>query len=667
MLNALSAADLPGQRLTDAYWESTPLGSQATWSQPLRSIVSVIRNSGFPMLIWWGAEHIQLYNDAYIRLFGKRHPAGFGQRGPDCWPEIWPIIGPMIDRVRLTGDPFSAQDMLFTLERNGFAEEAYFTFSYSRVDGYDAADSGVLCACNETTTAVLRERNFRMMADTIANVIYTHASDGTVEWANSRWYDYSGLPPEIALTPEGWARVMPAADYDRLLCVLGEAFAAGNGYETEVRFKPDGGADAAYRWFLLRAVPMHAPDGTLLRWAGSATDVHDSRVAAELLRVQLEREHQASRAFQTAALPQILPTIAGLALSAVYEPAGAQDLVGGDWFDAFRLPDGRVVLSVGDVMGSGLSAAITMAAVRQAIRGAAHVFPEPAAVLDAADHALRSEQADRIVTAFVGVLDPLTLILTYASAGHPAPLVRFTDGTICELSAVDFPLGLRNEEGRQRGANGSIALRDKSLLVLYTDGLIESTRDALAGEQRLRTALGTADVYDAENPAAAIRTLLPPAANDDVAILAVRIAAEADTTGSHPHWKFQADDADTAMRTRRQIGAELQRLGATVSEADDAELIFGELIGNVVRHTGGNVEAALDLSGDSPVLHVLDRGPGFTFYARLPKDTMSESGRGLYITSMLARDVSVIPRSDGDGGSHARAVLAMRLRRAGSP
>jgi serine phosphatase RsbU (regulator of sigma subunit) len=95
------------------------------------------------------------------------------------------------------------------------------------------------------------------------------------------------------------------------------------------------------------------------------------------------REHEVSLAFQNAAMPRALPTMPGLAFDAIYEAAGEDALVGGDWYDAFGLPDGRVVISVGDVGGSGLEAAVTMGAVRQTIRGAAQVFAEPAAALDA--------------------------------------------------------------------------------------------------------------------------------------------------------------------------------------------------------------------------------------------------------------------------------------------
>ena len=464
----------------------------------------------------------------------------------------------------------------------------------------------------------------------------------------------------MALDPAAWEQLYPPDDFARLLRVLETAIASGVAYEIEVRIKPYGSDDDGFRWFLLRAVPMLADDGTVQRWAGSGTDIHDRRVAEQTMREQLERdlrrERRTSVAFQSAALPQQLPVLPGVSLSAIYEAAGSDARVGGDWYDAFRLADGRVVLSVGDVIGNGLRAAVTMAAARQAIRGAAQVFPEPAAVLDAADRALRSEQPDRIVTAFLGIFDPLTLRLTYASAGHPPPLVRSPDGGVSALAASDLPLGLRNDRASE--ADRTIALTEHSLVVLYTDGLTEATRDPLAGEARLRDVLANNEVFLADEPARAIRNAMFANANDDVAILAIRIGG---ITGGLTRYKLQANDALESTTVRRAIVALLRDAGASPDEAADAELVVGELLGNIVRHTGGEAEIVLDLNGPEPVLHVLDRGPGFTFYARLPSDRFSESGRGLFLLKNLARDISVVPRSNG-GGSHARAVLAMRAR-----
>ena len=187
-------------------------------------------------------------------------------------------------------------------------------------------------------------------------------------------------------------------------------------------------------------------------------------------------------------------------------------------------------MSVGDVIGNGLEAAVTMAGVRQAIRGAAQVFPEPAAVLDAADRALRSEQPERIVTAFVGILDPLTLAFSYASAGHPPPMLCHPDGALSELVAIDLPLGLRNEYGASE--NADTVLPEGSLLVLYTDGLTESTRDVIEGERRLREALGRDDVRGSGSAASAIRRAVLGVATDDVAILTVAIGDRASRRGA---------------------------------------------------------------------------------------------------------------------------------------
>jgi len=387
----------------------------------------------------------------------------------------------------------------------------------------------------------------------------------------------------------------------------------------------------------------------------------------EFLKRELEREHRASAAFQEAALPSRMPTIPGMRFMAIYRAAKAEALVGGDWYDAFRLDDGRIVLSIGDVMGSGLLAAVTMGAVRQAMRGAAQILAEPIDILDAADRALRSEQPDGIVTAFVAVLDPITLILTYASAGHPPPLLRSASGQIIALSGSGLPLGLRAIQTGEPEPHRSIRLDDSSLIVLYTDGLIEATRDIMAGENSVREALASNEVWNAVNPAAAISDHVLEEVVDDVAILTIRIdSAEVSVTRPaglserDARWAFAVGDQLAARHARHEIVAVLRDRGANDADTGLTELVFSELLGNVVRHCSEEVEFALDLSGDVPIMHVLDRGPGFTYNARLPKDIMSDSGRGLFIVRSLIGDLNITRRSDG--GSHARAVMPFSIR-----
>ena len=392
-----------------------------------------------------------------------------------------------------------------------------------------------------------------------------------------------------------------------------------------------------------------------------------TNMAQGYLMLELEREHRASAAFQEAALPSRMPIVPGMQFGAIYRAAKSEALVGGDWYDAFRLEDGRIVLSIGDVMGSGLLAAVTMGAVRQALRGAAQILADPIEILDAADRALRSEQPDRIVTAFVGILDPITLVLTYGSAGHPPPLLRTAAGEITALSGSGLPLGLRSMQTLEPENPHSIILDDSSLIVLYTDGLIEATRDIEVGENKVRQALQSAEVWNAENPAAAISDHVLDEVVDDVAILTIRIES-ATTSVTRPaglldrdaRWSFAAHDQRAATEARQGMVLVLDDCGATEAEKTIAELVFSELLGNAVRHGGEDVEFALDFSGDAPVLHALDRGPGFTYNPRLPIDLLSDAGRGLFIISSLTHQLSVSRRKDG--GSHARAVLPFSIR-----
>ena len=399
----------------------------------------------------------------------------------------------------------------------------------------------------------------------------------------------------------------------------------------------------------------------------AVTELARTNLAQEFLERELEREHRASAAFQEAALPSRLPIVPGMQFRAIYRAAKAEALVGGDWYDAFRLYDGRIVLSVGDVMGSGLLAAVTMGAVRQALRGAAQILAEPREILDAADRALRSEQPDGIVTAFVGILDPITLIFTYASAGHPPPLLRTASGEITALGGSGLPLGLRSIHAFASEITHAITLDASSLLVLYTDGLIEATRDIELGEAMVREALASEEVWSAENPAAVISDKVLDEVLDDVAILSLRIECAA-VSVTRPaglaegdaRWAFSVHDSNAAAEARGGIVTVLQRYGATEAEAITSELVFSELLGNVIRYTRNDVEFALDICGDAPVLHALDRGPGFTYSARLPMDMLSEGGRGLFIVRSLTHDLNVTRRPDG--GSHARAVLAFAIR-----
>ncbi|HEX2486695.1 MAG TPA: hybrid sensor histidine kinase/response regulator, partial [Myxococcota bacterium] len=120
-------------RLRAVDWSKTPLGPVSDWSPTQRTMVSFLLASRFPMLLWWGPEYVQLYNDAYIPVPGAKHPRSAGQRASECWPEIWEVIGPLID-VPFRGGPATWMDDLeLEVHRHGFTEETHFTVAYSPV------------------------------------------------------------------------------------------------------------------------------------------------------------------------------------------------------------------------------------------------------------------------------------------------------------------------------------------------------------------------------------------------------------------------------------------------------------------------------------------------------------------------------------------------------
>jgi PAS domain S-box-containing protein len=138
-------------------WTNSPLGPPETWPQSLRSVVGLMLGSKIPMFVAWGPELGFLYNDAYVEILGKKHPAALGARFHDIWQEIWPAISPLIETA-LSGEATYHEDLPLIMNRRGFDEQTWFTFSYSPVRDEHGAVAGMFCACQETTARVMADR-----------------------------------------------------------------------------------------------------------------------------------------------------------------------------------------------------------------------------------------------------------------------------------------------------------------------------------------------------------------------------------------------------------------------------------------------------------------------------------------------------------------------------
>ena len=154
-------------RATD--WSRTALGAIDTWPQSLKTTLGIMLNSRYPMFVFWGPELIKIYNDGYAPILGNKHPWALGRPARDVWPEIWSDIEPLVDRA-LSGDPTWSDDLLLFMERNGFPEEVYFTFSYSPVPDETGGIGGMFCACTETTGEVVGERRLQTLRDLAAGL-----------------------------------------------------------------------------------------------------------------------------------------------------------------------------------------------------------------------------------------------------------------------------------------------------------------------------------------------------------------------------------------------------------------------------------------------------------------------------------------------------------------
>jgi PAS domain S-box-containing protein len=496
---------------------------------------------------------------------------------------------------------------------------------------------------------LVRERDLAAIVEAIPHLVWRTKPDGSGEFYSPAWTEYTGLSAEELCTG-GRLQVVHPDDAELVTAAWEKALQDGSVFDLEFRMR---GRDGDYRWFLTRATALRDASGKVAGWFGTCTDINVQKATQRELERQFEVANRVADAFQVASLPSSLPTVPGVRFSAVYEAGRREASIGGDWYDALRLVDGRIVLSIGDVAGSGLGAAVTMSSVRQAIRGAAQIHADPLAILDAADRTLREDAPDRMVTAFVGIFDPVSRLLSYASAGHPPPLIRLPDYSVVELKSSGMPLGVR----RKGDSEVNVAtLAPGSFVVLYTDGLTESTHDIAQGEERLWNAVSWLDVRDAAPAASIRRAVLHDGVRDDVAILTLYVE-QSPENGSLHYWKFDSSDRLAARRTEAALSSALAARGALDTEVRDAELVYAELVGNVVRHAPGPVDVALDTSGTLPVLSILDRGRGFSFTPHAAPDTFSESGRGLFIVKALTVDLNATRRPGG--GCHVRAVLEL--------
>lgn len=266
-------------------WDRTALGPLEAWPEVLKTTVGAILRSPVPIVTLWGDEGFMIYNDAYSGFAGGRHPQLLGSKVREGWPEVADFNDNVMNVV-MHGETLSYVDQELTLHRSGMPEQVWMNLDYSPIIKENGDIVGVLAVVIETTVKVkaetaLRESEakFRTFAQAMPHHVWTAPANGQLDWFNQRVYEYSGAR-EGELDGEAWAGIIHPDDIPTVVERWSASLETGAEYEVEFRIRRH---DGAYRWHLVRAVPMRNEHGQVVRWIGSNTDIEDQKATAQAL------------------------------------------------------------------------------------------------------------------------------------------------------------------------------------------------------------------------------------------------------------------------------------------------------------------------------------------------------------------------------------------------
>jgi anti-sigma regulatory factor (Ser/Thr protein kinase) len=355
---------------------------------------------------------------------------------------------------------------------------------------------------------------------------------------------------------------------------------------------------------------------------------------------QLAHHHRVSERLQRAMLPARLVESSGITFDAAYSPASGEAEVGGDWYDAFDIGNGTIGVSVGDVMGHGLEAAVAMSEMRNALRAAAATHGSPASLLQAVA-TMVSSQGVGVASAIAGIYDPATNVLRYSCAGHPAPVVVTAAGDAYSLPGGGMLIGIGHEPAASH--ERTVTLAPGTSVFFYTDGLIENRRDVLMGEEVLLAtleALVREGALDAQHLHARIIGDGPSV--DDCATLAIHRAAE-DEIPSVERYVFTALPA-SARLARDSVLSFAIRAGVPRHRLTDVVIASGEAVANAIEHgdrsPGATFTIELAVRDEDFVAIVESRGH-WRSAASQP-----ERGRGMHIMRSCTKHLEVASTID---------------------
>ncbi|WP_111630409.1 PAS domain-containing protein [Larkinella arboricola] len=280
-----------GQLIRTLDWSKNPLGPIESWPQSLRTTLSILLHSRFPMFLFWGPELICFYNDAYRPSLGNsgKHPTALGQPGELIWPEIWADIKPLIDRVMAGGEASWNEDQLLPIYRNGQIEDVYWTYSYSPVHDESGGVGGVFVTCTETTEKVITLKTIAESKDQLAFAIEA-AELGTWDMdpetdrftGNDRLKSWFGLAPEAEIDLPLALALIADKDRQRVRDAIQTALQPSSGGNYDVEYTIINPVDGRERRVKAKGKAFFDEAGKAYRFNGTLQDYTDEyRASAE--------------------------------------------------------------------------------------------------------------------------------------------------------------------------------------------------------------------------------------------------------------------------------------------------------------------------------------------------------------------------------------------------
>ncbi|WP_249998103.1 PP2C family protein-serine/threonine phosphatase [Actinoplanes sp. M2I2] len=492
MINPLDAAGPLRAAYLGVDW-AAGLGPVSTWSPTLLGAVDLVLNTRNAVTLMWGPDFRLVYNAAYVPMIGDKHPAALGAPAREAFAEIWDEIGPMLESVRAGRGATWTENMKLLMNRHGYLEETYFTFSYSAVRSPAGEIEGIIDIASETTALVIGRRRLELLdrlTERVADVeSVPHFLQQVLPVLRDASDDLPGVDLESGPRLGGDSRVrLPLAE----------------GLELVTGLSPHLPDDEDYRGFL-RLVASALVLG-LNRVASRRTAATERQMAEALQRSLLSHPAQPDH----------------LEVAVRYHPAAEGAWVGGDWYDAFQLPGGRLAVAVGDVTGHDRDAAAAMSQVRNLLRGISYALPvPPGEVLSSLNDAMTGLVVDELATVVLAHIDLATHDMRWSNAGHPPPALLGPDGAARLLQAASEPLlGTHIRTGR---TSHEVHLEPGTTVVFYTDGLLERRDRPLdEGFAALLGALTGQSHLSAEEICEHLSDALITESEDDVVLAVVR-------------------------------------------------------------------------------------------------------------------------------------------------